>query len=65
MFRCLDLANTRDMLPQVPPRPPPGLACGFFSLRPILIGSDSKGELSCSTDLKIQMGLNRINIDDR
>lgn len=30
----------------------------------MLIGSDSRGELNCSTDLEMELGLNEINIDD-
>lgn len=52
LLRFLDRANTLDMLPQVPPLPPPGRLWLFFERRPKLTGSGSRGELSCSTDLR-------------
>lgn len=53
LFRCRDRAKTLEMLPQVPPRPPPGLPCGCLSRRPTGNGSGSNGELNCSTDLEL------------
>ncbi|KAI9583582.1 hypothetical protein GQX74_005330 [Glossina fuscipes] len=56
LFLLRDLANTREILPQVPPRAlravkfVPDLAGNFRTTAPV--ASESTGEPSCSTDLK-------------
>lgn len=54
LFLLRERANTREMLPQVPPRPLRALSVPVFgvNLRATAPGpSDSTGEPSCSTDL--------------